>query len=47
VALPPRAVRRRAARRGEVIEIDLPHAPDCPAWLRGYRMVDAGPWGVA
>jgi hypothetical protein len=42
--LPNRAERRRAARLRYVIEVEVPHEPDCPALLRGYR-IDLGPVG--
>ena len=40
--LPNGAERRRAARLGYVIEIEVQHERDCPALLRGYR-IDLGP----
>ncbi len=42
--LPNRAERRRAARLGYVIEVEVQHEPECPALLRGYR-IDLGPVG--
>jgi hypothetical protein len=45
MVLPDRAARRRAARRGHAIQVTVPHEPDCPALLPGYRMHDLGPMG--
>jgi hypothetical protein len=41
--LPNRAARRRATRRGQTIQVTVPHEPDCLALLPGYLPVDLGP----
>ena len=41
--LPNRAVRRRATRRGQAIQVTAPHEPGCLALLPGYLPVDLGP----
>jgi hypothetical protein len=43
MVLPERAARRRAARRGQAIEVTVHHERGCPALLPGYRMIDLGP----
>jgi hypothetical protein len=43
-AIPPgRAARRRPARRGVDIAVEIWHKPECPASFAGYLMVDLGP----
>ena len=42
--LPDRAARRRAARQGRVIAVDVKHDADCPALLHGWLPIDLGRW---
>jgi hypothetical protein len=41
--LPNRAARRRATRRGQAVQVTVPHEPDCLALLPGCIPVDLGP----
>jgi hypothetical protein len=38
--LPNRAARRRAARTGQPIAVDVEHERNCPALLRGWQLFD-------
>jgi hypothetical protein len=40
--LPNRATRRQAARSGAMLQVTVEHENDCPALLRGWRMLDLG-----